>query len=79
LCSSAQALAPDEPTHAEVDDLLYRHGLIEPQALPETYSTAALREPVSRFAEVLRRVMAEESCVTMASNAALAALIVLRA
>ncbi len=54
-------LMPNEPTHVEVDDLLYRHGLLEARALPETYRESVdIGVPVSPFATVLRRVMADE-------------------
>lgn len=54
-------LLPNEPTHAEVDDLLCRHGLLDARALPETYfEPLDIGSPVSPFAAVLRRVMADE-------------------
>lgn len=66
-CANAAVLAmvarllPNEPTHVEVDDLLCRHGLLEARALPETYFEAVdIGAPVSPFATVLRRVMADE-------------------
>jgi hypothetical protein len=31
LLAMVMDLAPNEPTHVEVDDLLYRHGLIAPR------------------------------------------------
>jgi hypothetical protein len=54
-------LLSNEPTHVEVDDMLYRHGLLEARALPETYfEPVDIGAPVSPFATVLRRVMADE-------------------
>jgi len=54
-------LLPNDPTHVEVDDLLYRHGLLEARALPESYREPVdIGVPVSPFATVLRRVMADE-------------------
>jgi hypothetical protein len=54
-------LLPNEPTPVEVDDLLYRHGLLDAQPLPAAYSKPVdIGEPVSAFATVLRRVMADE-------------------
>lgn len=54
-------LLPNEPTHVEVDDLLCRHGLLEARALPESYfEPVDIGAPVSPFATVLRRVMADE-------------------
>ncbi|CAN7785986.1 hypothetical protein LJR034_008656 [Caballeronia sp. LjRoot34] len=54
-------LLPNEPTYVEVDDLLCRHGLLDARALPETYFEAVdIGAPVSPFATVLRRIMADE-------------------
>jgi hypothetical protein len=54
-------LLPNEPTQVEVDNLLYRHGLLDARALPECYGQPVdIGAPVAPFAEVLRRVMADE-------------------
>jgi len=72
LLAMVMNLAPNEPTHVEIDDLLYRHGLIAPRTLPEAYSTpVALGKPVSKFAEVLRRIMADERRETAIAQAEL--------
>ncbi len=61
LLAMVARLLPNEPTTVEVDDLLYRHGLLDAQPLPDVYTKPVdIGEPVSAFAAVLRRVMADE-------------------
>jgi hypothetical protein len=61
LVAMVARLLPNEPTTVEVDDLVYRHGLLDAQPLPDAYSKPVdIGEPVSAFATVLRRVMADE-------------------
>src|SRR5260370_26834797 len=38
LLAMVARLLPKEPTAVEVDDLLYRHGLLDAQPLPDAYS-----------------------------------------
>jgi len=53
-------LAPNAPNYVEVDDLLFRHGLVESYSLPDRYvSPQPLGTPVSKFAQVYRRKMAD--------------------
>jgi hypothetical protein len=60
LLAMVMRLAPNRPTHVEVDDLLLRHGLVEPYSLPERYaSPQPLGRPASKFAEVYRSRMAD--------------------
>ncbi|EIM98706.1 hypothetical protein WQE_22883 [Paraburkholderia hospita] len=60
LLAMVMRLAPNRPTHVEVDDLLFRHGLVESYGLPERYaSPQPLGNPVSKFAEVYRSRMAD--------------------
>ena len=60
LLAMVMRLAPNRPTYVEVDDLLLRHGLVEPYSLPERYaSPQPLGRPVSKFAEVYRSRMAD--------------------
>ena len=61
LLAMVTRLLPNEPTTVQVDDLLYRHGLLDAQPLPDAYSKPVdIGEPVSAFAVVIRRVMADE-------------------
>ncbi|MGF6870748.1 hypothetical protein [Paraburkholderia sp. MM5477-R1] len=61
LLAMVMRLAPNKPTYAEVDDLLFRHGLVEAYSLPERYATPQpLGTPVSKFAEVYRTNMADK-------------------
>ncbi|CAN7804954.1 hypothetical protein LJR267_010561 [Paraburkholderia hospita] len=61
LLAMVMRLAPNRPTYVEVDDLLLRHGLVEPYSLPERYaSPQPLGRPVSKFAEVYRSRMADQ-------------------
>ncbi|MFL9911953.1 hypothetical protein [Paraburkholderia sp. RL17-337-BIB-A] len=60
LLALVMRLAPNEPSFVEVDDLLFRHGLVQAYGLPDRYATAqSLGAPVSAFAEVFRRLMAD--------------------
>ncbi|MFM0027435.1 hypothetical protein PQR70_14350 [Paraburkholderia madseniana] len=60
LLAMVMRLAPNEPSFVEVDDLLFRHGLVQAYDLPDRYATAQpLGAPVSAFAEVFRRLMAD--------------------
>lgn len=60
LLSMVMRLAPNAPTYVEVDDLLFRHGLVESYSLPDRYaSPQPLGTPVSKFAEVYRGKMAD--------------------
>ncbi|MDR5826052.1 hypothetical protein [Caballeronia sp. LZ043] len=53
-------LARPEPSAVEVDDLLYAKGVLESYPLPEFYSTPVdVGQPSGRFAEVLRRTLAD--------------------
>ncbi|MFM0418699.1 hypothetical protein [Paraburkholderia aromaticivorans] len=60
LLSMVMRLAPNAPTHVEVDDLLFRHGLVESYSLPDRYaSPQPLGTAASKFAEVYRVKMAD--------------------
>jgi hypothetical protein len=60
LLAMVMRLAPNEPSYVEVDDLLFRHGLVAAYSLSDCYaSPKALGKPVSKFAEVYRQRMAD--------------------
>ena len=61
LLAMVARLLPNAPTQVEVDNLLYRHGLLDARALPESYDKPIdIGVPVAPFADVLWRVMADE-------------------
>lgn len=60
LLSMVMRLAPNAPNYVEVDDLLFRHGLVESYSLPDRFaSPQPLGTPVSKFADVYRNRMAD--------------------
>ncbi|MGF6969573.1 hypothetical protein OKW43_006668 [Paraburkholderia sp. WC7.3g] len=61
LLAMAMRLASNSPTFEQVDDLLFRHGLVQAHNLPDRYSTPEpLGTPVSKFADVYRQNMADK-------------------
>ncbi|NUY06218.1 hypothetical protein [Paraburkholderia youngii] len=61
LLAMAMRLASNVPSYEEVDDLLFRHGLVQAHNLPDCYTTPQpLGTPVSKFAEVYRQNMADK-------------------
>ena len=53
-------LAPAQPTHVQVDDLLYNHGIVDSLPLPENAKPVDIGRSVSPFAETLRTLIADK-------------------
>lgn len=55
-------LTRNEPSAVEVDDLLYAKGALDPDPLPEAYlERIDVGQPSCKFAEVLRRMLADHA------------------
>ncbi|WP_309852809.1 hypothetical protein [Caballeronia sp. LZ003] len=62
LLIMVMGLARNEPSTVEIDDLLYAKGVLDPYSLPDAYlKPVDVGQPSCKFAEVLRRTLADQA------------------